>query len=292
MSIRARFLLLIGVLSLIAASTLAFISYHYSVSNTFNEAKEKGKLIFDYLEASKVFFREEQRPLINKLVEEDRFYPELMSGFVMTRGVWDRFKRNNPDYIFKQATVDPLYPPNKADNSELKIIGEFRANDALKTSEGEITIEGEEYFYFARPIKVKSKCLRCHGDPADAPRDQVEIYGTAEGYHWKDGDTVAAFMVYIPIAKALAKARQSGISLFIVGIAGIVILMTILWFFFDRSIISPITLLKQAATDISLGKNLKTSIGAQSKDEIGALSRALDRLRISVDRILERRRGQ
>ncbi len=288
MSIRVRFLFLIGVLSLCATCILAFISYRYSINNAFAEAKDKGSIIFDYIDASRLFFREQQRPLIMELVEEERFYPELMSGFVLTRGVWEKFHKNNPDYLFKQATVDPLYPPNKADSDELAIIASFRDNPGLKTDEGILEKSGEKYFYFARPIKVKSKCLRCHGDPSTAPKDQIEIYGTSNGYNWSKGDTVASFVVYVPVNKAIEKAKKSSITLIIYGVGGVAILMLILWFFFDRVVIRPLTHLEQAATDISLGKNLKSSIKTDKDDEIGSLTKAVDRLRISVDKILDR----
>ena len=134
MSIRIRFLFIIGTLSLLAALCLAFMSYRFSVNNAMREAKNTGSLIFNFIDASRMYFRDHQRPLIMELVEEDRFLPEIMSGFTLTRGVWDKFSQKVPDYIFKQATVDPLYPPNKADEQELKIIDLFRNNPSRKST--------------------------------------------------------------------------------------------------------------------------------------------------------------
>ena len=288
MSIRIRFLSIIGILSLIAAVCLAFTSYRFSVNNAMKEAKNTGSLIFNYLDASRMYFRDHQRPLIMDLVEEDRFFPELMSGFTLTRGIWEKFSQKVPDYVFKQATVDPLYPPNKADEQELKIIDLFRNNPKMKTTEGIVEKNGSNFYYFARPVKMKKKCLRCHGDPVNAPKDQVEIYGSETGYHWTDGDTVASFVVYVPIQKALDSAKDSARILFLIGMAGIIILMLVIWICLNKFVINSVKMLEERTTDISLGKNMDNTIETSNEDEIGSLARAIDRLRISMIKMLER----
>lgn len=288
MSIRVRFILIIGVISLVAAVTLAFLSYRFTVNIAFATAKEKGNIVFTFIDSSRMFFRNEQRPLVMDIVEKERFYPNLMSGFAFTRGIWDQFVKELPDYRFKQATIDPLYPPNKADSDELAIIADFEANKTLKTKEGILEKNGERFFYFARPIKVGKGCLRCHGNPDDAPRDQIELYGTENGYNWKQGATVASFITYVPIQKALEQARKSAVILFLFGLAGIVFLTLIIWFFFNSYLVKPITMLETRTSEISLGKNLDESVSHKSNDEIGSLARAIDRMRISTMKLLER----
>jgi len=287
MSIRIRFLLIIGVLSLLASVMLAFISYRFTVNSAFTEAKRKGNIVFTFIESSRRFFRNEQRSLVMDIVEKDRFYPNLMSGFAFTRGIWDEFVKELPEYQFKQATIDPLYPPNKADPQELAIIAEFEANSNLKTKEGILKKDNQQYFYFARPIKTSKGCLHCHGNPDDAPRDQIELYGKENGYHWKEGTTVASFITYVPIQQALEEAKKSAITLFLFGLSGILLLMLIIWFFFNGYLVKPITMLEKRTTEISLGKNLKESVSHRANDEIGSLARAIDRMRISTMKLLE-----
>jgi len=288
MSIRVRFILIIGVISLIAATLFAFLSYRFTVNNALEEAKKKGNIVFTFIESSRKFFRDQQRPLVMDIVEKDRFYPTLMSGFAFTRGVWDEFAQELPDYRFKQATIDPLYPPNKADAQELDIIAEFAANKGMKTKEGIMEKEGERFFYFARPVKVGKGCLRCHGNPDDAPRDQVEIYGQTNGYNWQEGATVASFITYVPIHAAMEEAKKSAITLFLFGLLGITLLVVVIWIFFNRSLVKPITMLEARTTEISLGKNLEEKVDHPSNDEIGSLARAIDRMRISTMKLLER----
>lgn len=288
MSIRLRFIILIGIISLIAITLFAFLSYRFTINSAFKEAQRKGKIVFTFIESSRTFFKDEQRPLVMKIADKDRFFPNLMSGFAVTRGIWDQFSKELPDYSFKQATIDPLYPPNKADKNELEIIAEFSKNQELKIKEGILERNGENYFYFARPIKVGKGCLRCHGDPADAPKDQIEIYGTQNGYHWQEGATVASFITYVPIQKTLEEAKKSALILFLIGLGAIVLLVFFIWFFLNRNLVKPITMLEARTTQISLGKQLVEKIDHSSNDEIGALARSIDRMRISTLKLLER----
>ena len=264
-------------------------SYLFSKRNAMLEAKSKGELIFNYILANRDFYNEKQHPLIMEVFEKDRFYPELMSGFVLTRGTFDIFKKKLTGYDFKQAALDPLYPPNKADAWETKLIAMFAGQPGLATHEGTMQRNGETFFYLARPITVAGKdCLRCHGDVNDAPKDQVEIYGSTSGYNWKDGHTVAAYVVYVSVEEALASARKEAIILYLIGAGCLLVALVGIWLFMDRFVVNPIVRLSVKAEEISLGKNLEESVGIKQNDEIGALANAIERLRMSMVRILKR----
>ncbi len=292
MSIRVRFILVIGVLSFIASVVLAYASYQFSVNNAMADAKTQGAIVFNMVDSSRMYFKKSQRPLVAELVGEDRFYPEIMSGFVMTRGVWEIFEKRFAGYKFKQATIDPLYPPNKADDDERKLIDSFSKDRDIKNVEGIMEKNGKRYYYFARPVAVEGGCLRCHGEPDEAPKDQVEIYGTEHGYDWSKGDIVSTTIVYVPLDRAMAAARKAATSLFAIGAAGILLLMGVIWFFLSSGVVSPLARLQEKTTQISLGKELDEEIGINSKDEIGDLAKAIDRLRISTAKLLKRCAGR
>jgi len=288
MGIRMRSILVMGILGLLAIAAIGITSYKLSVNNALSEAKIKSKIILNYAMATKEYMKKVQKPLVRELIEKDRFYPELMSGFVSARGTYELFKKTSPEYTFKQATIDPLNPTNRADPNEVEFIRQFASNPAMKSSEGRIVKNGEEVFYFAKPIKVsKVGCLSCHGDPYDAPKDQIEIYGTETGYHWNLNDTVAAFIVYIPTETAIAAAKKLSTTLVMVGAGGILLVLIILWIFLDRSVVLPIVDLAQRTENFSMGEDLDNPIRNKSKDEIGTLAKAVERLRISLVKLLE-----
>lgn len=282
MGIRSRLILIMGLFSLVATLFIGFASYKLSERNALIEAKNKGQLLFDYIVSYRQYFKEHQRALILELVEENRFYPELMSGFVATRGIWDVFKTRNNEYHFKQATVDPLYEKNRADDNELNIIKSFQKHSNVKEMEGVIERDDGKYFYMAFPIKVNSKkCLRCHGDPMDAPKDQIEIYGTESGYGWKFGETVSTYIIYVSIQKALQDAKKTAGILFLVGIGSFFIVLVGVALFMSKSIIQPVEYLSDRTEEIIQGKYLDEEIKYQSNDEIGVLARVIDHFRVN-----------
>lgn len=289
MSLRRRFMMLISVLSVIAVFGLAVVSYQFNKSKALKDAKITGELVYNYTISSRDYFGNTQLPKIYEAAGRNIFIPEIMSSFAVTRGVFETFKGKIPDYIFKQATKNPLVPSNKADTQELELIKLFHENKDLMDKEGQMEKKGQTYYYFAKPIRVTdATCLECHGDPAMAPEEQTEIYGTENGYHWQEGDTVSALIVYVPLQKALAEAKKMAAVLFLIGSAGIALFMFLVWIFFSRYVVKPIIALEKRATEISLGKNLGESIITPSQDEIGSLGRAIDRLRISIEKMLQR----
>ncbi len=289
MGIRTRFLIMMGILSLLALIAMGWASYDFSKRAALKEAENKGTIIYNYLVAQRQFFQSDQSPLISELMEKDRFYPYLMSGFAASRKTFDYFNQAMPGFMIKYAATNPLRAANKADNDEAKIISNFKANPSQDSSSGTITKNGINFYYHAVPLKVNSKtCLTCHADPADAPKDQVEIYGTESGYHWKYGDIVASLIVYIPISEAIAQAKTTAMILLGIGAGGLLFTMFIVSIFLEKGIVSPITILNDRTEEISLGKNLDQPVSLNSNDEIATLARGIDRLRISVARMLKR----
>lgn len=288
MGIRIKSLLVMGVLGALAIAVIGVTSYQLSVNNAMDEAKIKSNIILNYAMATKNYMKLVQKPLVQELIEADRFYPELMSGFVSARGTFELFQKSYPGYVFKQATLDPLNASNKADAQEQAIISNFKNNPSLKSDEGRLVKNGNEVFFFAQPIRVDSKgCLSCHGNPDEAPKDQIEIYGSEAGYNWSENETVAAFVIYIPTQAALQAAKKLSLTLVGIGAAGIILILVAIWFFLDRSVVSPIVHLAERTERFSLGEDLDDPIVSNSKNEIGALALAIERLRISLVKLLK-----
>lgn len=290
MGIRAKFIIIISVLSLLATIAIGYTSYMLSRQSALANAKSTGEMLFKYIESTGAFFGKYQKPLIDDIItDKERFIPELMSRFVVQRMGYDMFAEMQKGYVYKQATIDPLWPDNKADAEELKIIQYFASNPGATQKDGIVTRDGEDYFFAAIPVRVdKEFCLNCHGDATKAPRDQREIYGTEHGYNWKLDDTVGASMIYISISRALADAKTAAWKIFGIGVGSLLVTIVCIWVFLDRGVVGPIIRLSETAKDISIGKNLCDSVHSEVKDEIGILANSIDRLRISVNKLLKR----
>ncbi len=290
MGIRTRFLIIMGVLSLLALAALGWASYEFSRRTALKEAGSKGEIIFNYLQSQRHFFRKNQTPLISELIEKDRFYPNLMSGFAATSTTFDYFNNRMPGFMIKYAAPNPLNESNKADDFEVSLIERFKADTSLKDTSGTITKNGINFFYRAIPLKVDNpKCLECHSDPDFAPKDQVVIYGSESGYGWEMDEIVSSLVVYIPISEAIAQAKQTALILLGIGAGCLIFTLFVISIFLERGVVQPIIRLNNRTEEISLGKGLDQAVIIKSNDEVGSLSRAIDRLRISVARMLTRR---
>lgn len=289
MSIRVQFLIFLSLVSLVAVSAIGYASYQFSKDTAIAEAESKVSILSAYTKASHHYYRTQSIPMVKQLVGKDRFYPELMSIFVMTRNIAEIFQKDQPGYTIKNATVDPLWQENKADHQELAVINKFRADPSLKKITGMMSRKGGTFYYEVTPYRVAKKCLRCHGDPLDAPKDQVMIYGETNGYHWKLGDTVSGLFVYVPLSDAMDQAKANAIKLVAVGAGGLLITLILVVVFLGVKVVGPIEELARRTDEVSLGKNLGAAINVNPNREIGSLSRAVDRLRLSIARFMKRK---
>ena len=79
----------------------------------------------------------------------------------------------------------------------------------------------------SRPIRVTDQsCLACHSTPAAAPPTMVDLYGTANGFGWKLGETVGAQIVSVPMRVPLDRARNTFIVV-MGGLAAVFIVMMV-----------------------------------------------------------------
>jgi HAMP domain-containing protein len=266
--------------------TLGVASYRLSKAQAIDEAKSKAKLVAEYMASTRNYLVLVQRPLLKEILESDRFYPELLSGAAVVRGVSERFTSTYPDYLFKQTSLDPFVPENRATDSEREIIEVFRKNKTRRTIEGVTKLRGKTAFFQATRMQLKKKCLRCHGDPAKAPKDIVEIYGTESGFGKKAPDVAGALMVYVPLESALEAARGSAVRISAIGGGLVLVVVLLFWAYLGRSVFRPVEKLTDRVEKLSLGESIEDPMAVDRHDEIGALSKAVERLRVSVVKLI------
>jgi len=293
--IRAKFISMLAIFGGVALIGLGYGAYTFSINNSMKEADTKARIIDAYVKASRQYFMTVQQPLINVLVEKDRFYPEIMSAFGITRRTVDLINAEQlRGFQFRQVSITPHYPSNKADDFEQQLIMKFKADPKKRELVGTVTRKGEPYYYTSAPIKMAGEgCLKCHLEPAKAPKDLVEMYGTA-GFdaNYKNGDIFAAYVVYVPLAPAVAAAKQQALILFAAGGTMLLLGLLFIYIFLDQRIVKPIMELANRTEEVSVGRNLdKSLMSTKMKDEVEALARSIDRLRISLVKMLKRRKN-
>ena len=147
------------------------------------------------------FFRGVASGEINK----SYYNPELLSSTYIVRTQHQLFNEIREGeglekVYYKLAANNPRNPVNKADAIEAKLITLFNANRQVKESEEIVTVDGHKYLHYAIPfLENQQRCMRCHGDPEDAPPGLRAMYPEEGGFHEKVGDIRAIESIKMPI---------------------------------------------------------------------------------------------
>lgn len=198
-SIATKFYLLIGGF---LALFLVFFTYRtYTISKNYvNElVGHEAELALQFDLSIRKYVSQNVRPLMYKLVGNDEFIPETMSTSFVARSVFEDVRKQFPEFILKFSSDNPRNPLNLAGPQEMEIIDFFNANPEINEWKGSITIEDKKYVARFQARRMKEKCLRCHGDPADAPNSLLKRYGDKAGFHRPLNEVIALDTVAIPI---------------------------------------------------------------------------------------------
>ncbi len=237
-------------------------------------ARNNCKIVISQVDAAQMYVREELRPIMYDLLPEDEFVPEAMSTTFMSRSIVERFMEQFPEYYFKFATTNPRNPVNIANNAEVQVIGRFQVNPELVEWCGIVVWEDEQYLSIATPITFNDSCLKCHGDPLDAPASLVERYGDVAGFGRSTND-IAIKAVGVPISAAMLLARNN--TFILGGFAGafLLCLFFLTSFQIRRLVINPVGKLRNGVESLGRG-DLDYRIEIHSQDEIEDLANSFN----------------
>ena len=145
-----------------------------------------------------------------------------------------------------------------------------------------------KYLTLARPLKVSSaSCLVCHSTPAAAPPTMVALYGSQNGFGWKQGETIGAQVVSIPLAVPLQRAYSS-LLLLLAALAGaFLVILLIVDTLLRALVVKPVIGISKMASEVSMGKLDAPEYIRDSSDEIGSLASSFNRMRRSLQNAMK-----
>jgi len=152
-------------------------------------------------------------------------------------------------FYIKQTSLKYRNPMNKPNNDEKRILNIFEKDKSLpEYFEIGKNNKGEEVIRYAKPLKIKKGCLKCHGIPnKEVPphlyKALVHDYGNV-AFNYKVGDIRGMVSVEVPMSQA-QKAVSKIEKIMLFGTIGaialfIVIILISINYFFERNIIKPI----------------------------------------------------
>ena len=184
----------------------------YSLTQTYVHEQVEKRVRDTMMEcrAFHYYVQQDLHPVYYRLMEEGRlpegFYaPEMLSSTYITRTFQGHYNRQRreiglPEIHYKMAAIDPRNEVNRATDAEAELLAWF-AEDSTRTSYSAVVEEdGQHYLLYAQPfLRNERRCLRCHGDPADAPAGLAGTYQWTSGFDRKLGDISAVEIISSPI---------------------------------------------------------------------------------------------
>ncbi len=249
--------------------------------NAQQETLQQARLLLEKALAVRSYTSTQVAPLLETQMKY-AFLPQSVPAFSATE-VLARIQKNHPEYAYKEATLNPTNPRDRALEWEADVIAEFRKSADLKEFVGERDTPAGRALYIARPIRIADgACLRCHSTVETAPRTLVEKYGPANGFGWQLGEVVGAQLVSVPTAVPLARAHAAW-ALFMGMLSAVFVLIAValnamLWWL----VIRPVTKLARLADRVSLGELSAPGFASGAHDEIGRLAASFTRMRRSL----------
>ncbi len=281
MKLLLKFNLAFILVFLIGLAITGVVSRELLVRNAQEEVLQHARFMMEKALAVRSYTSTQVAPLLETQMKYS-FLPQSVPAFSATE-VLAKLQKNYPEYSYKEATLNPTNPRDRAIEWEVDVISEFRKSADVKEFVGERDTPSGRSLYIARPIKIgDAACLRCHSTVDAAPKTLVEKYGPANGFGWNLNEVVGAQMVSVPMAVPMQRAERAfGVFMALltaVFVAIGVLLNVMLWWL----VIRPVTKLSSIADRVSLGDMQAPAFEAKSRDEIGVLAQSFTRMRKSL----------
>jgi len=283
MRLQTKFGIFWGLIVFLGITGFSALMYKNTTDKAIQHAQEKAEIVLAEVEAIQDYFKEVVRPKMYNLIPEDDFMVETMSTSYVAREVAKRFNKITPEYYFKQAAINPRNPLNQADSLETEVIKEFNRNPQMKEWRGTVNKDGKKYYYVMRPFAMEELCLRCHGNPENAPKYIVDAYGAENGFGLKLGEIPGVKAIGIPVEAAFADARKDFLNIMMFGLPIMSVLFFLVFLLFRKTVIGNLRKITGTFTDIANNSNgIGRQIEVKSRDEIGLLTEAFNKMSLNL----------
>jgi HAMP domain-containing protein len=257
------------------------ISYGVLQANAREEILDNARVMMESALSSRSYTNTQIKPLLETQLKYS-FLPQSVPAYAATEQFND-LRKKYPDYSYKEATLNPTNPRDRATDWEADVVNQFRNGQAKDELIGERDTPGGKALYLARPIQIKDpNCLSCHTSAAEAPKTMVELYGPANGFGWKLNEIIGAQIVSVPSTLPIQRANHTFKVFMMLLTLVLVVTFILINVMLHSIVIQRVKLLAKMADDVSLGQVETAEFKSKSKDEIGTLTAALGRMNKSL----------
>ncbi len=288
MKLLAKFNLILGLVLGAGLAIAAAVSHQFLEDNAKDEVRRQADLMMGAMLSARDYTTNQIQPLlVNQQEHQLKFLPQTVPAFAATE-IFNYLRARYPDYEYKEATLNPTNPRDRAVDWEADIINQFRNHPSgPKILTGERSTPTGESLYLARPLQAGPPCLECHSVASAAPPALIRRYGSDNGFGWQPNEIVGAQIVSVPMALPVRIANRSFQTLVVylaaVFVASLILLDLVLLF----AVVRPLRKLSTMADQISVGQMDMPELPIRGKDEIAVLAGSFNRMRHSLERAMK-----
>ena len=284
MNLQVKFSLIFLLVFGVQLAVAGYVCDGFLQSSARDQVIRQARLMMESSLAARTYTDQQIKPLVDR--NDPAFHPQIVPGYAATEH-FNYFRNAYPEYNYKEATLNPTNPRDRAVDWEADIVNFFRSNPDKNDFSGERDTPMGPYLYLARPIKALASCLVCHSTPEVAPPGMVKVYGNTNGFGWKENEIIGAQIVSVPMALPIRMAnaayRQLMSSLVVLAIVILLVLNLALHF----AVIRPVRRFSAMADEISKGNLDLPELPASGKDEISTLAGSFNRMYRSLAKAMQ-----
>jgi protein-histidine pros-kinase len=243
------------------------------------ETQLAARLIMSAAQATFDYTVEQIKPTLEAKYD---FLVQSVSSYAATETI-GRMQREFHDYRYHVAALNPTNKRDLADAWEINAIQSLARDgagaeftDVRQTDKGRFAV-------IAVPIRITNDaCLSCHSVPDAAPATMIETYGRDNGFGWKLNEVIGAQVVSVPMSVAQQRADVLFRGVVSVLVAALVTILIVVNGALYLVVSRRVGRLARAAESISKGEAESAALTATGTDELSSLTRAFERMRVSL----------
>ncbi len=280
MGLRAKFNVL-----MLAVSVLGVALFMLAANTLVNlvarqEVLQSSRIMMESAAGARKYTSEQIAPILKPLIAH-RFYAQSVSAYAAKRN-FDVIHAKFPDYMYREAALNPSNPEDRASDWEADIINDFRAHPDKDEISLERSTPSGPILELARPLVNKPACMECHDRATNAPASMLAIYGNQNGFGWKPGEIIGAQIVSVPLQESSMRAAQIRKLFEAPFIAFVVLLFVAMNLLLHFVVIRPIEHMAKSAEAISMGQIDTPEYRYSGSDQIGRLAASFNRMHRSL----------
>lgn len=284
MSLLVRINVALGGVFIVAAFAAGYAFWGILEGNARRDVLADAGLMMDSALAVRAYTASEILPLLSERMTEE-FPPQSVPFYAATQNFLQLRKRH-ADYSYKEATLNPTNPRDRAADWEADIIQRFRNDVHSQEVVGERETPMGTVLFLARPIRTEPECSACHSLPSKAPRALIARYGSNNGFGWQNNEVIGAQVVSVPFARATANAKRAFHAFMFSLVAVFAAVLVVINAVFYVLLVLPVRRIAAVADQVSLGDASAPEFPRGGATEMASLARSFNRMRKSLEKAL------